>query len=112
MGNESETGNQSLFFVTESMFSYVIYGPLKGPLFFFNGLTSTLKFPVKTANTAWNQVSIRCSNAFAANILQPATLAPPHLPMIIVFETGAAKAHHVDTPLPPARENGPVISPL
>lgn len=34
MGNESETGNQSLFFVTESMFSYVIYGPLKGPLFF------------------------------------------------------------------------------
>lgn len=110
MGNESETGNQSLFFVTESMFSY--RWSFKRAVVFFNGLTSTLKFPVKTANTAWNQVSIRCSNAFAANILQPATLAPPHLPMIIVFETGAAKAHHVDTPLPTARENGPVISPL
>lgn len=61
-----------LFVVTESMFFKVIDGPLKGPLFFY-GQTSSLKFPVKTANTAWNQVSIRCSNALAANILQPAS---------------------------------------
>lgn len=72
----------------------------KRAVVFFNGLTSTLKFPVKTANTAWNQVSIRCSNAFAANILQPATLAPP-LCLWLLFLKQAQQKPTMSAPLFP-----------